>query len=37
MSNQLSNVEKAMCARIGISEAEYLAQKRRNATAPMTV
>ena len=35
MANQLSNSEKAVCARIGINESEYLAQK--GAAGPMTV
>jgi hypothetical protein len=35
LANQLSNSEKAVCARIGINESEYLAQK--SAAGPLTV
>ena len=35
LANQLSNSEKAVCARIGINESEYLAQK--GAAGPLTV
>jgi hypothetical protein len=35
LANQLSNSEKAVCARIGINESEYLAQK--SAARPLTV
>jgi hypothetical protein len=33
----VSNSEKAVCARIGINESEYLAQKGRNEAGPLTV
>src|SRR5216683_1721224 len=35
LANQLSNSEKAVCARIAINESEYLAQK--SAAGPLTV
>ena len=34
---QLTHTEKTICARTGISESEYLAQKGRNTAGPMTV
>jgi hypothetical protein len=36
MRNELSSVEKAVCAKQGISEAEFLAQKARNGVAQMS-
>lgn len=34
---QLTNEEKTIAARIGVSEAEFIAQKSRNSVAQMTV
>ena len=37
MLNTLTNVERAICAAQGLTEAQFLVQKARNAVAPMSV